>query len=401
MVRKLMILTGIIVLLGGLSWVAAHRQETDFSRYAGDWPNTDFSKSSVEPSEIIRGGPPIDGIPPYYPDGYVYPDNVPYLGGQAPRFYTDYVDIETTNAYLPDEQQVIVVAIEDEARAYPLILLNNHEIVNTELASIPLAVTFCPLCNASIVYDRRIDGQEYHFGVSGLLRNSDLIMWDHETQSWWQQFTGEAIVGELTGTTLVQIPSLVTSWGEFKAEYPNGLVLRSPRENPLSNISYAGYDASGDTFLFFGEEDNRLFSTERVLGYFGAEGAIAYPLSRLAEVGVVNDRIGGEPVVVFWQPGAVSLFTSEIETGSAALYSATLEDGRELSFVSTDNVITDTQTASTWNVFGRATEGQLAGTKLRQLFAYPHFWFAWYAFRPDTLVWEQGMIADEAWEAEQ
>lgn len=145
--------------------------------------------------------------------------------------------------------------------------------MNTEIGGVPVAVTFCPLCNASIVYERQVNDQVLHFGVSGLLRNSDLIMWDHETQSWWQQFTGEAIVGELTGTQLVNVPSVVVSWGDFKAEHPNGKVLANQTGSRVDLVSYAGYDAEGTAFLFRGEVDDCLFTTERVLGYFGAEGA--------------------------------------------------------------------------------------------------------------------------------
>ena len=144
----------------------------------------------------------------------------PQLGGRAPFYEIQYATVEATNNYLPDEQPVIAVEIDGEARAYPLLLLNNHEIANTEINGVPIAVTFCPLCNAAIVYDRRVDGEVYHFGVSGLLRNSDLIMWDHETQTFWQQFTGQGIVGTLAGEQLVTIPSIVISWGEFKTQFP-------------------------------------------------------------------------------------------------------------------------------------------------------------------------------------
>lgn len=374
------------------------QQMDDSERFATIWTNTDFSKRSINLSEIRSGGVGRDQIPPYYPEGYRYPSDVSFgLAGQAPHFTVQYTDIETTNEYLPDEQQVIAVEVDGEAHAYPLLLLNNHEIVNTEIRGMPIAITFCPLCNASIVYERVVDGREYHFGVSGLLRNSDMVMWDHETESWWQQFTGEAIVGEMTGAQLNFVPSLVVSWGEFKAQYSDAKVLANQRGYSTNAVSYTNYDQRGEAFLFDGEMDDRLFAMERVLGYHGQVGAIAYPLSTLAEVGVVNDRINNAPVVVFWQPGSVSLFTQDIETGSAGLFSATLSDETVLTFSYENTVITDDQTDSTWNIFGRATDGELAGTQLEPYFAYPHFWFAWAAFRPDTLIWEANMIADEAW----
>lgn len=402
--RKVLPVVAVILLaaaiLGGFALVSAQDDDSgsDFSRYERMWPSTDFSQSSIDASEVFSGGPPPDGIPPYYPANYVYPDDSPVRAGSAPAFFVEYTDdYSETDTYLPDEQQVIAVEVDGDARAYPLLLLNNHEIVNTEIGGVPVAVTFCPLCNASVVFEREFNDQVFHFGVSGLLRNSDLVMWDHETQSWWQQFTGEAIVGELTGTQLVNVPSLVVSWGEFKAEFPDGLVLANQTGRTTDRVSYAGYDAQGETPLFAGEADPRLFATERVLGYFGPEGAVAYPFTSLAETQVVNDMIGETPSVVFWQTGSVSLFTSSIETGSAAMYIAELEDGTPLSFYIDDNTIRDEQTDSAWNVFGRATEGELEGTELRQRLSYPHFWFAWAAFRPDTIIWEDGQISDDAW----
>lgn len=395
--RTLIILVFLLITFGII--MPTGQSQEDFERFSDLWQNTDFSKASVSADEIRSGGVPRDGIPPYYPENYRYPASVQDpLGGREPAYTIQYTDIATTNSYLPDEQSVIAVEINGEARAYPLLLLNNHEIANTEIAGIPIVVTFCPLCNASIVYERTVEGQVFHFGVSGLLRNSDLIMWDHETESWWQQFTGEAIVGTYTGAELVDVPSLVVSWGEFKTQYPDALVLANQSNRRVETVSYQGYDQSDNAFLYDGVVDPRLPTLSRVLGYFGPEGAVAYPFSELQNAGMINDVIGGEPVVIMWQPGADSLFSPDFEVGSAALYSAILPDGRTLTFSTRDDkVITDDQTGSTWNIFGRATSGELAETQLDRYFAYPHFWFAWAAFRPDTLVWEPGMITDEAW----
>ncbi len=399
MLKKLILLSVLALGIFGVTMGFLSAQDDDgFGRFEALWDDTDFNQTSVSPDEIFFGGPPPDGIPPYYPQGYTYPDNAPFNLERTPAFFTEYTDAETTNGYLPDEQQVIAVEINGEARAYPLLLLNNHEIVNTELNGEPIAVTFCPLCNASIVYKRTVNGQVLHFGVSGLLRNSDMIMWDHETQSWWQQFTGEAIVGQMLGTQLEFVPSLVVSWGEFKAEHPDAQVLANQTGRTADRVSYAGYDESGTAFLFDGEVDDRLPTMERVLGYFRGENAVAYPFERLKGAGVVNDRVQNEPVVIFWQPGAVSLFTQSIETGSAAMYQAVTAEGMELTFVSNDNIITDEQTKSTWNVFGRAIEGELQDSQLDLLLSYPHFWFAWAAFRPNTVIWDQGVISDEAWQ---
>ena len=133
------------------------------------WPNTDFSISNVDPSEIMSGGPGRDGIPPI----------------DDPQF----AKITEISA-LADTEPVIGLVLNGEERAYPLNILMWHEIVNDEVGGIPVAVTFCPLCNAAIVFDRRVDGKILDFGTTGNLRHSDLIMWDRQTESWWQQFSG-------------------------------------------------------------------------------------------------------------------------------------------------------------------------------------------------------------------
>ncbi|MBK8035359.1 MAG: DUF3179 domain-containing protein [Chloroflexi bacterium] len=180
-----------------------------------------------------------------------------------------------------------------------------------------------------------MDGQVLRFGVSGLLRNSDLIMWDDVTQSWWQQFTGEGIVGSYTGTQLNLLPSQVVGFGAFVEQYPHGEVLSRNGRTYATN-PYVGYDSSAQPFLFRGELDERLFATERVLGALIGGEAVAYPFPMLAEAIVINDTISGRAVVAFWQPGATSaLDQSSIDAsrdvGMAALYRREL-DGQTLTF---------------------------------------------------------------------
>ncbi len=153
---------------------------------------TDFSRHSVPYSEISSGGVPRDGIPPL----------------DDPKFITP----EQADQWLGDAEPVISFEINGEARAYPLQILSWHEVVNDEVGGVPVVATLCPLCNSAIVFDRTLDGVVHDFGVSGNLRNSDLIMWDRQTESWWQQFTGEAIVGELTGKKLTFLPASIISW---------------------------------------------------------------------------------------------------------------------------------------------------------------------------------------------
>lgn len=340
------------------------------------WQKTDFCKHSVPYSEIFSGGPPPDGIPPI----------------DRPVFES----IEAAANWLSAQSPVIALQIDGDVRAYPLAILIWHEIVNDTVGGVPVAVTFCPLCNSSLVFDRQVNGQALRFGVSGNLRKSDLIMWDEQTQSWWQQLTGEAIVGELTGTRLQLIGSQVVSFEVFRRTFPNGKVLsrQTGHDRSYGRNPYTSYDSNPRPFLFEGEIDPRLPATEHVLAGIIDGIAIAYPFSLLAQEGVINDAIGSVPVVAFWQDGAVSaLDRSEIDSsrrvGMAALYERTVE-GRVLTFeLSKDGGLRDVETGSTWDVFGRATEGALAGKQLVRAFANPHFWFAWAAFQPQTRLYGQ------------
>ncbi len=337
------------------------------------WDTTDFCQTTVDLDSILSGGPPPDGIPPI--------DN--------PTFDS----IEVASEWLQDQSPVIAFELDGEARAYPLAILTRHEIVNDEVTDIPVAVTFCPLCNSAVVFDRRVDGEVYRFGVSGNLRNSDLIMWDNVTKSWWQQFTGEGIVGVHAGVQLEILPSLVVGYSEFVDQFPDGVVL-SPGGQTYGTNPYVGYDLSARPFLFDGVVDDRLFATERVLGTILGGEAVAYPFPALEKNPVINDQVGDFEVVALWQPGAASALHDRVidvskDVGMAALYDRTV-DGQTLTFSLNDSgAVVDDQTGSTWNVFGTALSGELEGKQLRQHLAFPHFWFAWAAFRPETTIWGQ------------
>ena len=319
--------------------------------------------------EIISGGVGRDGIPPI--------DN--------PQFD----DLETADLWLQAASPVIAVEVDGAARAYPLAILTRHEIANDIIGDTPIAVTFCPLCNSAIVYNRQVGDVTLRFGVSGLLRNSDLIMWDDLTQSFWQQLTGVGIVGEYTGTLLDIVPSQLVGYGAFKAQYPEGEVLSTQGRFYGSN-PYAGYDRSARPFLFNGSPDPRLAATERVMGLALDEASIAYPFAVLSEEFAVNDTFADRDIVVIWQPGAYSALDAarideSYDAGMGAIFDRTI-DGTTLSFSVEDGEIVDNETGSVWNIFGSATGGELAGRQLDALNAFPHFWFAWAAFYPDTVV---------------
>jgi hypothetical protein len=339
--------------------------------------STDFARHEVPLDEIIGGGPGKDGIPAI----------------DEPKFLPiDGVD------WLVDREPVIAFGIGDDWRAYPIQILIWHEIVNDVVADVPVVVTFCPLCHTAIAFDRTVDGRELDFGTTGNLRHSDLVMYDRQTETWWQQATGRAIVGEQTGTQLEFLPVQLISWEQFRAAHPDGVVLsretghaRDYERNP-----YLGYDvADSDPFLLEDKTliDGRLSPKVRILGLVLGDEAVAYPFPFLAENAVVNDEVGGQPIVVLWTDGAASglggptVAGGEI-VGAANAFSRDVE-GRTLSFEAGEaGTMLDIETGSTWTFEGRASSGKLEGAQLDLLIADSPFWFAWAVFRPDTRIWQ-------------
>ncbi|MCH7620586.1 MAG: DUF3179 domain-containing protein [Chloroflexi bacterium] len=336
---------------------------------------TDFSRHTVPFTEILSGGPPRDGIPPI----------------DEPKF----IDFGEADRYLGRLEPVISFELNGDVRAYPLSILTWHEIVNDVVGGVPVAVTFCPLCNSAIVFDRRLDGVVHRFGTSGNLRLSDLVMWDRETESWWQQLTGEAIVGELAGKKLTFLAAAIISWGDFKDANPGGKVLsqdtgfqRNYGQNP-----YVGYDrADNPPFLFEGDLDGRLLPKERVVTVTVGDVDAAFPFSILSQEKVVNYNVGGRDLVVFFKPGTRSaldelLIGMSEEIGATGLFDADL-DGRKLTFRADGDDFIDNETGSSWDILGKAIEGPLAGKKLTPIVHTNTFWFAVAAFKPDTKIYQ-------------
>ncbi len=326
---------------------------------------------------------------PYSEIRFVIPrDNIPSI--DSPKFVTP----SDASKWLKDVEPVVYLEIEGDARAYPLQILTWHEIVNDVVGDTPVAVTFCPLCNSAIAFDRRIDGKELEFGVSGNLRNSDLIMYDRKTHSWWQQFTGEGIVGEYAGRSLENLPAFIISFADFKEAHRNGKVLsrdtgyaRQYGRNP-----YAGYDAAeSNPFLFTGDLDGRLLPVERVIAVSIDELDVAFPLIKLQEESVINYTVGEQDIVLLHKFGTTSaLDASSIagsrDVGAAAVFHANL-DGQYLTFSLQNDNFVDDQTGSTWNILGSAVDGPLAGARLTPVVHGNYFWFAWAVFKPETLVY--------------
>lgn len=349
----------------------ARAQVGDDDRKA--WPKTDFTKRTINLAEIQHGGPPKDGIPAI----------------DRPRFDT----ASQARDWLAPQEPVIVLRLSGQARAYPLQILMYHEIVNDVVAGIPVAVTFCPLCNASLVFDRRVGSRILDFGTTGRLRKSDLVMYDRQTETWWQQFTGQAIVGALAGTQLKMLTAEVVAFEAFRAAYPLGEVLsrRTGHTRPYGSNPYRGYDRVGQNpFLFDDPVDARLPAMERVLAVMLGGRTRLHPFAQLEKQAVANESLMGTPYVVLALSRMRSaLDASRIEDGrlipaaSAFLREAA---GKTLDFVEQGGVIVDTQTGSRWNEFGEATAGPLRGKQLEAVPGGVHFAFAWLAFRPDAEI---------------
>ena len=262
-----------------------------------EWPKTDFDKSSVPFIEIMSGGPPKDGIPALDPKELTF----------APA---------TDDAEIADVEPVVTVELNGEVKTYPIRYLTWHEIANDVVGGEPVTVTFCPLCNSAIVFSGRIEGQDgiFTFGVSGKLRNSDMVMYDRNTESWWQQFTGEGIVGELNGVQLTFVPSIMESFAEFRSRHPDGLVMQKPTTavRPYGSNPYARYDSSSRPFLYQGENPpHDIEPLARVVRV----GDQAWPLSRLRDAEEVTEA----GVRITWKAGQAS-----------ALDDRTIANGRDV-----------------------------------------------------------------------
>ncbi len=249
------------------------------------WPKTDFSRHSVAFEEIMSGGPPKDGIPSI----------------DDPKFVplSEAKDLAAT-------EPVVSFKIGDDARAYPLRILIWHEIVNDTVGGVPVSVTYCPLCNSAIVFDRRVDGRVLDFGTTGKLRNSDLVMYDRQTESWWQQFTGTGIVGEFDGRVLKFLPSRVESFALFKQRHANGRVLvpSNPAMRPYGANPYQGYDSSARPFLYRGDLPEGIAP----MAYVVKVGKEAWPLDLIRRKG---ELIAGD-IRLRWTAGQNSALDSEV-----------------------------------------------------------------------------------------
>jgi hypothetical protein len=315
----------------------------------------------------------------------VPPDHIAAI--TEPAFADDWSDLDIPEgAELPglvDETAVIGVERDGRARAYPLAVLDWHEVVNDSFGG-PLLVTYCPLCGSAVVAERTVAGSATLFGVSGKLYRGDLVMYDAATESLWSQLLATAIQGPRTGDRLSILPSRLTSWGSWREAHPDTEVLLPP---PHSN-TVRGRDATAPYFnsKYNYEEQNQLIGydsehgdlTPRTLVVGISHGGVAraYPYPTVRDEGVINDRISGLAVVVTVTPdGGLAAYDRRVQ-GTVRTFAAA--DGAHLTAAETRFERTT----------GEAVAGQLAGTTLRPATDVPPlFWSGWESFHPDTEVY--------------
>lgn len=336
----------------------------------------EFPEPLVDPAQIISGGPPPDGIPPID--------------------HPEFISISAADEWLDNAEPVVVIEMDDDARAYPVQILIWHEIINDTVGGVPVAITYCPLCNSAVSYRRTVDGIDTTFGTSGRLFASALVMYDRATESLWTHFDGRAVVGVLTGRKLDPIPSPLLAWGDFKVAHPSGLVLDRQAtgfDRPYGQNPYVGYDdAEASPFLYRGTADVRAAAMRRVVGVVIDDVAAAWALDNVSggEARATNSELAGRPLVIFWKAGQSSaLDTASIsqgsDVGSVGVFDPVI-DGRTLNFIADGERFTDAETGSTWDITGVAAAGELAGTQLERIVHLDTFWFAWSTYRPGTTL---------------
>jgi hypothetical protein len=315
--------------------------------------------------------------------GGVAPDAIPAIDDPA-------FEQASSVDWLDDREAVLVLQLDGEPRAYPIQVLMWHEIVNDQVEGRPVAVTYCPLCNSGVAFDRTVDGRTLDFGTSGSLYLSALVMYDRQTESLWTHFDGKAVVGTLAGAELEVLPLSTVAWGDFRRAHPDAQVLSKATgyERPYGRNPYRNYDQSDGPLrgFFPGEVDPRQAGKARVVGFGDGDEAVAVLTDHLAEVGVVDLELEGRPVVVWHVPGTASALHRDRvadgdDVGATGVFftdgSAFSRDGEEL---------VDEATGTRWNILGEAVSGPRTGERLEPVTHLDTFWFAWSSYRPDTVL---------------
>ena len=285
----------------------------------------------------------------------------------------------TAKAFSNNELMIGLVGAGDEPRAYSTWQLDRHEIVNDTFDGRPVAVTWCPLCGTAIVYDRTVAGRPLTFGVSGMLYRDALVMYDRETNTLWSHVTGQALNGPLVGHTLQPVPAIHATWEQWKALYPESLVLK---KNGRYRSSYEDYNRDPTVISIFGRRMNRsaLPPKERVLGVRFGNDTTAFVIREIRKAGVVEGEVGSVPIVLAAVDDDLPIVVFERVVGD-----------RILTFSPADSVepaLEDAETHSRWRLSnGEAIDGPLRGERLARVTAHSAFWFGWYGFFPESTVW--------------
>jgi hypothetical protein len=315
--------------------------------------------------------------------GGLAPDAIPAIDDPVfePAFSVDWLD---------DREAVLVLQLDAEPRAYPIQVLMWHEIVNDEVGGRPVAVTYCPLCNSGVAFDRTVDERTLDFGTSGSLYLSGLVMYDRQTESLWTHFDGRAVVGTLAGAELELLPMSTVAWADFRQAHPDAEVLSKDTgyDRPYGRNAYRGYDQGNDPLpgFFPGEVDPRQAGMARVVGFGDGDAAVAVLTEHLAEVGVLNLELDARPVVAWYVPGTASALHRDRvadgdDVGATGVF---FTDGSVFSRDGTGFV--DDATGTTWNVLGEAVRGPRLGERLEPVTHLDTFWFAWSSYRPETAL---------------
>ena len=317
---------------------------------------TNGVKHIIPLDKIKGGGPPKDGIPSI--------DN--------PKF----TDVQNSD-FMSDSDTVIGLKINGQAKAYPIFILVWHEIVNDVVGDVPVSVTYCPLCYTNQVFHRVINGQEVEFGTSGKLYNSNLLMYDRLTESYWSQALGMAVKGELSGYKLDLVPFDVITWGDWKNLYPDTLILTTDTGHIRSYATdpYGNYYTEPRIMFPVENSDDRLPPKEIIIGHHEDGIYKAYKQKDIESNVMIQDNVGKTPLLI------VSLFPQ-----NSRIFDRTI-DNQVLDFVYIDGKIVDTLTNSKWNYEGLAISGKFEGQQLGRIPIEPGFWFEWVAFHPQTLLY--------------
>ena len=284
------------------------------------------------------------------------------------------------NDWLEPDDRVIGLDIGDSAKAYPLKVLNYHEVVNDHADDESILVTYCPLCGSAVGFKRRLEGTTFKFGVSGLLHHSNLVLYDHETESFWDQITGEGIAGPHTSDKLTRIPLDVVRWGDWRLTHPDTLVLErqtGPKAPDYETYPYNDYRTSDSVYYGTTPSDDRLHPKTDIIGVSIQSASAAYPDRVLRSQAVLQDRLGETPIAIIRHPksGQVRAFDRRV-------------DGETLTLDWREGQLIDLETGSEWSLSGQALNGAHEGTQLATLSTTPSFWFAWAAYHPNTTVFE-------------